>query len=94
MSVKGEKRTRCALRSDPRHLYQIWQWSSWLGDTLSCRAFILLDVQCRTLMKGMDYAGRVTDDIIRSLLIAQELLQTKEIVLMHHTGTLHFVSLV
>ncbi len=45
-------------------------------------------------MKGMDYAGRVTDDIIRSLLIAQELLQTKEIVLMHHTGTLHFVSLV
>jgi len=29
--------------------------------------------------------GRVTDDIIRSLLIAQELLHTKEIVLMHHT---------
>lgn len=29
--------------------------------------------------------GRVTDDVIRSLLIAQELLNTKEIVLMHHT---------
>ena len=49
-------------------------------------------LQCRKLSLGINIAGRVTDDIIRSLLIAQELLQTKEIVLMHHTGALALPS--
>jgi carbonic anhydrase len=30
--------------------------------------------------------GLVTDDVLRSLVISQRLLQTREIVLMHHTG--------
>ena len=36
---------------------------------------------------------RVTDDVIRSLFVAQELLHTKVILLVHHTGANCFPSI-